>query len=76
MPAHNRKKVSEYGGKGVEPSTIHAKPRALLAAEERRRLLMLTGTDNPEAPQDAEVFIGGPLKKHPVINRDKYRDGS
>lgn len=67
-----KKKTSEFGGKGVEKSTVHDKPRQALKAEERRRLLMLTGTDNPQAPQDPQIFRGGPLKKHPVVNRKDF----
>lgn len=52
------KKTSEYGGKGVEKSTVHDKPRGRLTAEERRRLMLTTGTDNPKATPNPAWFKG------------------
>lgn len=59
MTKFNRKKVSEFGGKGVEKSTVHAKSQRALTAEERRRLIVRTGTENPLAEPAESLFHEG-----------------
>ena len=50
---------SEFGGEGVQQNTIYRHPAIKLSAEERRRLLMLTGQEkNPEAEHDPAWFNG------------------
>lgn len=51
-------KPSEFGGGDMPKSTVFAKPITALSAEERRRLLMRTGSDNPEADPDPDWFLG------------------
>lgn len=56
----NPKKESEFGGKGTHKTGIlKGKPRRALSAEEKRRLLVNTGTENPEATPDPAWFTAG-----------------
>lgn len=58
-PPFSRRKTSEYGGDGVEVSTVYDRPKEVMPAEDKLRLLKSTGDLDPTKPLDPKMFRGG-----------------